>query len=394
MIAFLKNIRTVLFSILVTFIVLEVFARIWLFNFTDEKTFRTYASLQQLQSTDWNQQFKFTYHRYLGNYPTPNYVEGKNRHNSLGYRGEDFPIEKPAGEYRIVCIGGSTTYTSFIEDYRLSYPALLEEKLKSDGFNQVRVINAGVGGWRSWESLVNLQFRVLDLNPDLIVIYHAVNDVNSRLVWPAEAYRGDNSGQLRPHFSRIFMPSILEHSTLFRALLIRAGLQTPHTAVNRVAVKNNKEHNFSQAFLKQRRNGSYPQGLFTEIPAMEILKTNQPIYFERNLNSMIHIARANDVDVMLATFAFMSEGFERFPKSASPEFIHALNEHNAVIRKLGERNQVAVFDFASLFPANPDNYLDGHHVNEAGARLKAQLFGDYIEDYFLSSPPGPVNTGP
>jgi len=86
-------------------------------------------------------------------------------------------MPKPAGQFRIVCLGGSTTYTSDVKDYRDSYPYLLEKYLKAQGYNDVTVVNAGAGSWSSWESLINFQFRVLDLDPDLIIVYHGINDI-------------------------------------------------------------------------------------------------------------------------------------------------------------------------------------------------------------------------
>ena len=38
------------------------------------------------------------------------------------------------------------------------------------------VINAGIPGWTTAESLINLHFRVLELSPDMVIICHAVND--------------------------------------------------------------------------------------------------------------------------------------------------------------------------------------------------------------------------
>ena len=57
------------------------------------------------------------------------------------------------------------------------------------------MINAGLAGWSSWESMINFQLRLLDLEPDLIIVYHAVNVLHARLVWPPEAYQPDNSGR-------------------------------------------------------------------------------------------------------------------------------------------------------------------------------------------------------
>lgn len=60
-------------------------------------------------------------------------------------------MPKPKGEYRIVCLGGSTTYTGWVDDYRLTYPALLQTELIDRGY-AVTVVNAGNEAWTSYEN--------------------------------------------------------------------------------------------------------------------------------------------------------------------------------------------------------------------------------------------------
>ena len=113
--------------------------------------------------------------------PNPNFED----HNSLGYRGDEFTIEKPENIFRIVAIGESTTY-GFGVNYSLAYPARLQEILHTDyGYNNVEVINGGVIGYTSYEVLTNFQFRILELDPDLIIYYGALNDADTRFEDPA-----------------------------------------------------------------------------------------------------------------------------------------------------------------------------------------------------------------
>ena len=95
-----SNLFVLASSTLILLILLEAGARIYLFHFADESSFRRYASLPQLQKRDLYEKTKFSHHRYLGYYPTPNYEKGKNRHNSMGYRGEEIKSSKPDGEFR------------------------------------------------------------------------------------------------------------------------------------------------------------------------------------------------------------------------------------------------------------------------------------------------------
>ena len=143
----------------------------------------------------------------------------------MGYRNDEFPLEKPDGVYRIVALGGSSTYDVAIEDNAATFTAQLEKLLKEDyGYQNVQVINAGVPGYNSWEMLVNLEFRVLDLNPDLVIIYEGVNDVHARLVEPS-AYRGDDLGRRQAwQAPRV---ALWEHSALLRILSRMTNMYTP-----------------------------------------------------------------------------------------------------------------------------------------------------------------------
>lgn len=74
---------------------------------------------------------------------------------------------------RVICIGGSTTELNDGPDVSNSYPGWLQREL-GDNYE---VINAGVCGYTSAEMLINFELRLLDLKPDYVVIYEAVNDV-------------------------------------------------------------------------------------------------------------------------------------------------------------------------------------------------------------------------
>ncbi len=380
----LPNLALSLATLVVCFVVLEIAARIYLVNFADEDIFFRYASLQQLEDRlkkKGQAYFKKSFHRYLGYYLTPNYQSGKNKHNSLGYRGEEIALPKPANEFRIVCLGGSTTYTSGVEDYNLSYPELLEQEILQRGYANVNVINAGVPGWTSFECLINFQFRVLDLEPDLIIFYEAINDIHTRLVWPPEAYRGDNSGATMPAVTNVFMPSIFEYSAIIRFFLVRAGVTQPHADITKTIDRHAKTY-YGDNFQRQKMNHSYPSGAFEDVSARRMLEINRPIYFQRNVENIVLSAQARNITAVLATFAF-SPLFENEPRVASEEYIAAYQEMNDVLKTVAKQKGAHLFDFASLFPVDKKYYHDGRHVNEQGARLMAKLFAGYIVDNHL-----------
>jgi lysophospholipase L1-like esterase len=374
-------------SALITFFALEVSGRVYLHHIAPESTFVNYASFAELQEryggaadgATPNQ--LYSPHRYLGYYPTPNYARGANRHNSLGHRGEEIPLQKPPGELRIACVGGSTTYDSDIEDYRLAYPAQLQTALVEEHDAPVRVVNAGAAGWTSWEALISFELRVLDLDPDVLVFYEAINDVHPRFVWPADRYRGDNSGYRAANSTGLFMPSIFEYSTVLRMLMIRAGWTNSHADISRTIDRLAPTY-YADMWRDQHRRGEYPSGLFREVDGARMLEANPPRWFERNLRSLIAVARANDVGVVLVSFAY-SPDFPEEPRVTEPEYRRAIQEHNEVLRRVAADTGASFFDLAAVFPTERRYFTDGRHNNREGARLKAELIARYLAEHGL-----------
>ncbi|MDP8299957.1 MAG: SGNH/GDSL hydrolase family protein, partial [Candidatus Tantalella remota] len=175
------NLFLCFFVMFIMVVVLEIVINTYLFNFASDEVFQQYASLEQMKK---RVHFHHIAHRYLGHQPTPNYSKGQTHHNSFGFRADEIKFTKPENEFRIVCLGGSTTYTGSVKDNDKTYPSLLQKDLEERGYGNVNVINAGVNSYSSWETFINFVFKVLDYNPDMIIVYHGANDFTSRFVYP------------------------------------------------------------------------------------------------------------------------------------------------------------------------------------------------------------------
>ncbi|MCH2107367.1 MAG: SGNH/GDSL hydrolase family protein, partial [Planctomycetes bacterium] len=126
-------------------------------------------------------------HPYLAYANRPNYESragAKRRvsHNSMGLRGPEVELPKPAGRFRIICLGGSSTYGHGPSSNGATWPARLEHHLRTARPDRdIEVVNAGCRGYSTFESLGNYAFRLSDLDPDLVLIYHTVNDMRCAL---------------------------------------------------------------------------------------------------------------------------------------------------------------------------------------------------------------------
>lgn len=324
--------------------------------FADDSTRLQYALL-----TETPQAARFRPHHYLCYTLQPGYERDGIRHNSLGYRGDEITVPKPKEVYRIAILGGSTTYTEFVRDNKKTFPALLEKLLNQQSAGRrIEVVNAGVPGYSTFESLGNLCFRVLDLEPDLVIIHHGVNDAHCRLVDPAH-YRGDNSGR-RICWTTPIDVHLLRFSLLARVIGRHCGLWS-HPGVDAFVQAPTSDPGTSGP---SARIGGDPQ---------EVLVQNPPIYFERNLRSMIGVARANNVDILLTTWAHCAAVGDY---AATPHYQQAFAELNRSVLLVAAELNVPCFDFAGCMSSDPQYWRDGRHVNEQGALVKAKHFADFL----------------
>src|SRR5580765_8979040 len=96
--------------------------------------------------------------------------------NEDGFRNAPITATKRAGVLRIACIGDSWTFGMNVNQDQ-TYPARLETLFKQRRpAPEVEILNFGVLGYSSFQGLELLKRRVLDLQPDVLVIGFGMND--------------------------------------------------------------------------------------------------------------------------------------------------------------------------------------------------------------------------
>ena len=77
----------------------------------------------------------------------------RERFNSRGLRGPEYPYEKPGNEYRILVLGDSSAEGYSVEFEQL-FSELLERGLAARSGRRIEAINAGTGGWSTDQELL------------------------------------------------------------------------------------------------------------------------------------------------------------------------------------------------------------------------------------------------
>lgn len=358
---YLPFIAAVIFFISVALVL--SFAHRWLFKKRIEILLASFVFVIILVVLDVSLTFvqkkqpRFVEHHYL-NYagsPTYNVQDGLNIHNSFGYRGPEIEQPKPKGRFRIVALGGSTTYTTQVENWREDYPRVLQQRLRDHyKYDDIEVVNAGLGGYSSWESLINLVFKALDLEPDMIIIHHGINDVSTRLVRP-DSYKGDNSGARKQWEKTGCLNLFCSNIVSFVTGIVHSGLDI---------------HPDTYAYTPDNRFND-ALGMTPE----EALGENMPTYYARNLRNMIAVAQEHDIDVLLTTWAYSHQDI-----FTAAHIQDAVAQTNNVTRSVADLKNVPLYDFAKEMPTDLALWANGAHLNAEGAKIKGDLFARYLID--------------
>lgn len=293
----------------------------------------------------------------------PNY-EG---HNSLGYRGKETTLKKPADTFRIVTLGASTTY-GFGVNANQAYPAVLQDVLQNDyGYTHVEVINGGVPGYTSFELLSNFQYRILELDPDLVIYYGGRNDADTRFEDPG-CYNNPSPiyglttyyGLWRTNFDD------LSPSTLYRYFAVNTG---------QMSIPNSIEFALADIPIAKEceSDASYTDA--------ELLELNQPVFAERNFRNLLVLAQFNDIEVVVSEFIHPTELSQVNDESTllMPSIKkQGVAELNALYRTIAEEMNVHYYALSQDYVIEPDMFWTTIHMRPNGTEQQAQLYAQYL----------------
>jgi len=204
----------------------------------ESKKYRMGANFRLFLAKNPTQYFDYPYLPYL---PYPNNLPVANTGPKY-FRGKDFNAKKKEGDFRIFCLGGSTTYClGKIED---SYPYRLEEYLnkylKEKIKGHIEVINAGDISWTSMEILIEAAVRCLQYQPDMFIYYESINDVSPAFIIKEQGmefseeylhFRRAHITPIKPlPFDRL--PAWLDYSAFYTLIRYRILSKTPYMGIN------------------------------------------------------------------------------------------------------------------------------------------------------------------
>jgi lysophospholipase L1-like esterase len=302
---------------------------------------------------------------YVAFAPQANYRSPTVTTNERGFRGGAVTSPKPGGRRRIVVLGGSAVFGSGASSDAATFPALLQAVLHARGRREVEVVNAGAPAYVSGQELARLIYEIMDLEPDVVIVYDGFNDLNSPLLFDPRPGYPSNFAWLEQSV----------HFNSFRTLVAyRARLAVQSSGLG-----------FWARRLRGARDGVVPSG-----PAVDadIIET-----YRRNLDRMVSVMRARGIR---AVCVFQPTLLARRQRTAAEDAVVAYMERRhpgytarfaglqpravEAMRAVAAARGVPFVDLSGLFDGSTETiFIDTAHVTDRGNALIAERLGPETE---------------
>ena len=293
-----------------------------------------------------------------------------------GFQDDDFEREIPAGQFRMLTLGGSAFVTREFQprfQARMNDAAFFGERDLS-----VRVVSTGVPAHTSFDSRWKYQYWYRGYDFDLVVLYDGINDARANN-YPREVYRDDYSQF--PYYQR-YAPVfgwIDRHPILSRSFALTFGV----SLVQRARVQ------LAPAF---QREAPYNNPLDDPWLAEGADLKTVPA-FSHNVEEVLRIAGERGQRVLLLTYAYYlpaDYSNERFfsqqtdytfmPESVATEVwglkqnvVAAIEAQNEALRAIAARHPEALFfDMERFIPKRREYWIDICHWTDLGRETFAR----------------------
>lgn len=287
--------------------------------------------------------------------------------NRYGFRSPEIERAKKTGTVRIAMLGGSTT-ADLGNAYQNTYPAMLVDILNNRfPGKQIEFINAGCDWYTSEHSIINYLFWVKDFHPDIVIFMHTINDLIRSFT--ADDF-SDGTG-FKEDYSHYY------------------GHVTRFIRMNREYLR----HHFFSEFLLWKHLKEIVFQKPGKDKIFEAKKFASLSSYKRNLQSMISILQADNVDLV-----FVSEGSLYCPdekyqnmiwmnelcktKGELPSYAsmrRGMEMFNDELNKVAEENGIPIVRGDLLIPKEPRFFRDDVHLTAEGNKLLAEAILNIIK---------------
>ncbi len=328
---------------------------------------RTYFRIRDMLMDNKNPETfpKYLSQPYLAYIPFPGYTKnGEQQHNLSGYRGKAVPLTKD-GNYRILCMGGSTTYGFKLDRFGEAYPAQLDSLLNlyfagdaafKSKYKGIEVMNAGLEAGASAEELAQYIFKYHYYKPDLVILQTGLNDA---LIDPQDtSYQPDYTHYRRMDFNLKPLPrqsAYLMHSYFFSYIIISLFYTDA-----------------ANPFYYFEQDGTAKYARWNTLNEDSLIKHGNYEYyaFPHNLKSLISQIKMDSAQILLVPSVL--NPFDKMVKE-NEGYRNRIALYNSMLREIANNGTGVYVDFTADSIDYARYGMDDCHLTAKGEQLKARL---------------------
>jgi lysophospholipase L1-like esterase len=298
--------------------------------------------------------------------------------NNVGLAGDPLIQPKPAGEYRIFFVGGSTAEQLGVEQSATTGGTLqIELNKQVAGKAEVKVYTAAKAGVRSFDHVAMITHRLVHWQPDMIIVLAGINDLSAAIL-------GVDYTQLRNKQDRTLSFGEL-------AKLIATEFQIPrrlHAILHGLGGKSSRE---LQETIRSKSNLAEKAAVRRSRPVSDKSPATNPAPYRENLLTIVGTARAHGVSLVLMTQA--SSYLSKIDPKVKDwhwmllrnEIVYseermeaALEQYNDVMRAVAAENKVTLFDGHRALPKSLEYFVDDVHYTPKGATALGKKLAEVV----------------
>jgi lysophospholipase L1-like esterase len=289
--------------------------------------------------------------------------------NNMGFRGDELTMPKPANEFRIFMVGGSTTECLYLDDSK-ALTRVLQNELNQPPLNSltVKVYNAGKSGDAIDDHCSMIVQRIVQLQPDMIIVFPGINDLTRSI----NNYDYLHYVEPAPPDRFRFLKYAATESQIVRRFYYLFQRASP---------------NVTQVFQEIHLRSQFKEKVrvCNSLPISDQRPRIDPNAFANDLRTIVGVAQAHGIKLLLMTQQTTWNGPEnanlkewqwilcrsgvRYREDFMDEALTALNDQTRLVAR---QYSIPIFDLAKTMPKSRDFFFDDVHFNERGAQEGAQ----------------------
>ncbi len=319
-----------------------------------------FSFMGKVQGFSPGESINFSEHHYLNYALNPQMKYGSSYQFNEKFRIRRMESLRPRHQVkvRILVLGGSTTFGELVKREEDTWVFRLEQRVRGVCGDTCEVINGGVGGYTIAENLIHYSMLLSELDPDIVLLYEGINDVDARLF-----------GDVKSDYSNYRIPWRSEGAVIPAARKEFSWL-----------------YPYQYYYLKTKIVPLKKIGIGGVVSPPHPPVSEWELALERNDSSVYAMHMRNLIRLILGqghSVVILPQYFT--VKNKSDEiYIIGVQEHNEVNRTIAREMKLPFLEtliLPSSFTA--EDTFDNCHFNERGSKKMANLVFTFLHQHKL-----------